>query len=92
MPEAAALFSHPSRLRIMEAVEHEPQSPKDLAALLDEPLQNVSYHVRALKDAGWLIVKRRTRVRGAVQTYYRVSDRWPELRGAAHALRNGGAR
>lgn len=65
-------LAHPMRMRAyIEAVKR-PVSAKELAELMDVPLQRMSYHVRALADAGLLRVVRRTPRRGAMETHYRA--------------------
>jgi len=48
-------------------------APTELASEWDEPLGNVSYHVRALHSQGFLVAAGRRTVRGAVAHYYRAS-------------------
>jgi DNA-binding transcriptional ArsR family regulator len=63
---------HPLRMRAyVEAVKH-PVSAKELSAVLDVPLQRMSYHVRLLAEAGLLTVVRKTPRRGAIETHYRA--------------------
>jgi DNA-binding transcriptional ArsR family regulator len=70
--DAVKPLAHPMRMRAyIEAVKR-PVSAKDLSELMDVPLQRMSYHVRALADAGLLRVVRRTPRRGAVETHYRA--------------------
>lgn len=71
---------HPLRLSILERMLSPPPevdsgwSGKTLARALGAPLSVVSYHVRALRDAGLLTEVDRRQVRGAMQTFYRLSD------------------
>ncbi|MEA2459049.1 MAG: hypothetical protein QOC95_2021 [Thermoleophilaceae bacterium] len=68
-------FAHPLRVQILSTLEERVASPSDLAAELDAPLGNVSYHVRTLVDLGLVeLVRRRTR-RGAVEHYYQARGR-----------------
>ncbi|HEX2085284.1 MAG TPA: metalloregulator ArsR/SmtB family transcription factor [Solirubrobacteraceae bacterium] len=71
-PELLRVLAHPTRMRIYVATVHEPLSAKDLAERFEEPLPRVSYHMRALADAGLLRAVRRTQRRGAVETHYRA--------------------
>jgi predicted transcriptional regulator len=48
-------------------------SGKTLAATLGVPLGDISYHFRTLRSSGLLAVAGRRQVRGAVQTFYRLS-------------------
>ena len=87
-PRLVKALAHPLRVQILSTLEDRIASPSDLAAELDAPLGNVSYHVRTLADLGLVkLVKRRTR-RGAVEHYYQargraqVSDRaWAQVPG-----------
>lgn len=49
---AAKAVLHPIRLRILETLDGEPRSPRSLAAELDEPLPNLSYHVKTPERPG----------------------------------------
>ena len=70
--DAVKPLAHPMRMRAyIEAVKR-PVSAKELSELMDVPLQRMSYHVRALADAGLLRVVRRTPRRGAMETHYRA--------------------
>jgi DNA-binding transcriptional ArsR family regulator len=74
-PRLVKALAHPLRVQILSALEDRIASPSDLAAELDAPLGNVSYHVRTLADLGLVkLVKRRTR-RGAVEHYYQARGR-----------------
>lgn len=93
---AVAVFSHPLRLRIMETLAEGEASPSQLAAEFGVNLTGLSYHVRALLDAGLL---RRTRTRprrGAIEHFYAVHAeadptlRALEVRSAALRGRIGG--
>jgi hypothetical protein len=71
----AAIVSHPLRRRIWDAVTEHPISPRELADLLREPVNDVAYHTRKLRDLG-LIEPAGTRpVRGATQHFYRAVKR-----------------
>src|SRR5947209_6633105 len=74
-PRLVKALAHPLRVQILATLEDRVASPSDLAADLDAPLGNVSYHVRTLADLGLVkLVKRRTR-RGAVEHYYQARGR-----------------
>jgi DNA-binding transcriptional ArsR family regulator len=63
---------HPLRRRILRAMpDGEPASPRELAAELEEPLSNVSYHVRVLAECGVVELVRTRQVRGSMQHFYR---------------------
>src|SRR3954454_15601560 len=74
-PRLVKALAHPLRVQILSTLEDRIASPSDLAAELEAPLGNVSYHVRTLADLGLVkLVKRRTR-RGAVEHYYQARGR-----------------
>jgi DNA-binding transcriptional ArsR family regulator len=50
----AKALSHPLRQRLLAAYMGKAASPSDVAAELEEPLGNVSYHTKRLLDDGWL--------------------------------------
>jgi DNA-binding XRE family transcriptional regulator len=50
-------------------------STTELAAVVDEPVANVAYHVQLLKDLGVIRLVARTQVRGALQHHYTLADR-----------------
>lgn len=65
---------HPLRRRILHVLAgEEPRSPRELADGLDEPLSNVSYHVRVLAECGAARLVRTKQVRGSTQHFYRSS-------------------
>src|SRR2546430_1906683 len=74
-PRLVKALAHPLRVQILTTPQDRVASPSDLAAQLDAPLGNVSYHVRTLADLGLVkLVKRRPR-RGAVEHYYQARAR-----------------
>lgn len=85
--QLAKVLSHPMRPRILEVLmAHGEASPRQIASELGSPLGVVSYHVRILRDAGWLALVRAEPRRGAVEHFYRpegppfVDDtRWERL-------------
>lgn len=72
---------HPLRVAIIEAMAwiEVPVSARELDAVFDEefgvPL--VSYHVRTLADLGALEKVHQQAVRGALQTFYRLTAKEP---------------
>lgn len=64
---------HPLRRRILRhlsAPEHSPLSPREVAEELQQPLWNVSYHVRVLRNCEAVTLVRTKPVRGSVQHFY----------------------
>jgi DNA-binding transcriptional ArsR family regulator len=71
----AKAMSSPTRLRIMALLNEGVASPKQLADRLGEPLENVSYHVRVLRELDCIeLVSTRPR-RGATEHFYRATTR-----------------
>jgi hypothetical protein len=72
--ETARIFRHALRSRILAALnEHGEASPADLAARLDAPVGNVSYHTRVLHESGWITLVRVERRRGGRRHVYRIA-------------------
>ena len=78
---AAHVLRHPVRVRILEVLNEVDMSATQFAnaGYAGEPDQNVlstvSYHFRALADAGAIVAVRKRQVRGAVETTYRGAAR-----------------
>ena len=68
----AAIVTHPLRRRIWYAIDERPLSPRELADLLHEPVNDVAYHVRVLRDLGVIELAGTRPVRGATQHFYRA--------------------
>lgn len=72
----AAIVTHPLRRRIWYAMaEQRPISPRELADELNEPVNDVAYHVRVLRDMGVIELAGTRPVRGATQHFYRTTHR-----------------
>lgn len=72
-------LKHPLRRGILREMQDGTQvSPRELAMSLEEPLSNVSYHVRVLADCGAVRLVRTKQVRGSTQHFYRsaVDAKW----------------
>ena len=62
------------RRQILRAMSgNEATSPRELAERLDQPLGNLSYHVRVLAQCGALQLVGERPVRGTTQHFYRSS-------------------
>jgi DNA-binding transcriptional ArsR family regulator len=72
--------THPLRLSILERLLSSPPngdpgwSARTLATALEQPLPTISHHVRLLRQRGWLVELESRQVRGALQTFYRLSN------------------
>ncbi|HEX8753648.1 MAG TPA: helix-turn-helix domain-containing protein [Solirubrobacterales bacterium] len=81
---------HPLRRRILRAMlDQEAISPRQLSANLEQPLSNVSYHVRVLADCAAITLVRTQPVRGSMQHFYTASIEEPWARQAL-GLDDGG--
>lgn len=87
-PALAKALGHPTRLLILGSFSDETPvlSPSEIAAALDQPLGNISYHVRQLIDLGLLQLDRTTPVRGTVEHHYRIHTRALEAMEAIAAI------
>jgi DNA-binding transcriptional ArsR family regulator len=74
-PRLVKALAHPVRVRILGILEHRTATPKELARELSLPLENTSYHVRALREFGFIKLERKRQVRGAVEHHYRAVAR-----------------
>lgn len=92
MAALAQVIGHPMRLRIIAAMNspHRWWSPNGLAEEWGEPVGNVAYHMRELRDFGWVEAKTTAQKRGATETFYGPTartmawgDEWSELPTAA---------
>jgi DNA-binding transcriptional ArsR family regulator len=65
-------LAHPLRVQLLAALNEGVASPNELAKRLEEPLTNVSYHVRMLSDLGCIELVETEPRRGALEHYYRA--------------------
>jgi DNA-binding transcriptional ArsR family regulator len=68
-----ASLAHPARRAALAAIADHPSSPDDIAEATDLRLGTVAYHVRALHDAGLIVLDHEERIRGAVKHVYRLA-------------------
>jgi DNA-binding transcriptional ArsR family regulator len=85
-------LGHPLRQEILRALQNRVASPSQLADELDEPLTNLSYHVKILAENESIELVRTVPVRGAVEHFYRAMIRpyfddghWAKLPASARA-------
>jgi DNA-binding transcriptional ArsR family regulator len=70
----AKALSHPLRQRILQRLnEGGIRSPNELSQELGDPLGNVSYHVRILRELDCVELVRTEQRRGALEHYYRAT-------------------
>src|ERR671928_41896 len=68
----AKALAHPLRFQLLPVLNEGAASPKERAKRLNEPLTNVSYHVRMLHDLGCIELVDTEPRRGALEHYYRA--------------------
>jgi DNA-binding transcriptional ArsR family regulator len=68
----AKALAHPLRVRLLAALDKDVASPNQLAEQVEQPLQNVSYHVRVLLSLGCIELVRTAQRRGAIEHFYRA--------------------
>lgn len=73
--QLAKALAHPLRVRILTSLHRGISSPNQLAQELDEPLGNVSYHVKTLLEYDCVELVKTEPRRGAVEHFYRATDR-----------------
>ena len=85
-PRLIRAMGNPLRQRILIALNQKPASPSELSKQLEEPLGNVSYHVRILVQCDAIELVKTAPVRGALEHFYRATVRnhfddeaWTEL-------------
>jgi DNA-binding transcriptional ArsR family regulator len=72
--ELIGALRHPLRRKILRTLANEKElSPSQLSDLLDEPLSNVSYHVRILAKSGAVKLVDTQPVRGSIQHFYAMT-------------------
>jgi Helix-turn-helix domain len=82
------LLRHPLRRRLWKLYveEGEGLSPKELADFTKQPLANVAFHVRALRDHGAVNLVGERPARGAVEHFYAATLLVDEVPWARPAL------
>ncbi len=82
---------HPLRREILrEMAGEEAISPREIANALQQPLSNVSYHVRVLADCAAVSLVSTKPVRGSMQHFYRAAIEAPWARQVLGLGENGG--
>lgn len=68
-------LNHPVRVKALTILTERTASPKEIAAEIEVPLSNVSYHVRVLDELGLVEIMEEESVRGSVAHFYRAVER-----------------
>ncbi len=71
----AKALAHPLRAKVLSLLNERVASPNELSRELNEPLGNVSYHVKALLELGCIELVDTAQRRGAIEHYYRALSR-----------------
>lgn len=83
-------LAHPTRVRmISQLLEGGETSPRALSVALDEPLGNVSYHMRYLADLGMVRLESTAPRRGALEHFYVLDADIAELTRRQQAVLGG---
>jgi DNA-binding transcriptional ArsR family regulator len=69
------LLGQPIRLQILVALGSETLSPSELEQRLDIGLGSLAYHVGVLRNDGLLMLVGTRASRGALESFYRLTDR-----------------
>jgi len=79
-------LGHPLRQRILHELNQGVASPSEIASKVEEPLPNVSYHVKILVECDAIELTNTKPVRGALEHFYRAKaiprffeDEWEKL-------------
>ena len=83
------LLGHPIRLRILLAFGSDTLSPSELEQRLDVGLGVLAYHVGVLRDDGFLMLVDTRASRGALESFYRLTDRGELARNVIAATWHG---
>jgi DNA-binding transcriptional ArsR family regulator len=79
--ELLAALRHPLRRAILRGMAGEKAiSPREVASALQQPLSNVSYHVRVLADCAAISLVGTKPVRGSMQHFYCIAIEAPWAR------------
>lgn len=73
--QLAKALAHPLRVKILTSLHRGVSSPNQLSQELDEPLGNVSYHVKTLLEYDCVELVKTEPRRGAVEHFYRATER-----------------
>jgi DNA-binding transcriptional ArsR family regulator len=68
-------LAHPLRIEILAILNDRMASPNELSKELEEGLSQVSYHVKVLRDFEMIEMLKTEPRRGAVEHYYRASEK-----------------
>jgi DNA-binding transcriptional ArsR family regulator len=87
-PRLATAMAHPTRLHAMRVLAEREATPAEISTEIDEPINNVAYHVKVLAELGCIELVKVKDARGgrvkehfykAVQQPYFDDDAWAQL-------------
>lgn len=69
--------SHPTQVKILNLLRNDfpRSSPSEMSKILEEPLGNVSYHTKELRDAGLIEEVDNEPCRGALKHIYALTEK-----------------
>lgn len=73
--DVAKAMAHPLRIQIIAMLNQRVMSATMIAKQVDEPLQNVAYHFRILREKGLIEEVDSRPVRGSTEHFYRATKR-----------------
>jgi DNA-binding transcriptional ArsR family regulator len=71
--EAARALAHPVRVAILKALGQDSRSAVSVSREIGQPLSNVAYHFRVLRELGALEETGSRPARGAMEHFYRAA-------------------
>jgi len=76
----AKALIHPLRALALSILSEEATSPNRIAKKLDANVSNVAYHVKVLKELGFIELVETRQRRGAIEHFYRATEPAPKGR------------
>jgi DNA-binding transcriptional ArsR family regulator len=73
--DVAKAMAHPLRIQIVAMLNQRVMSATMISKQIDEPLQNVAYHMRVLREKGLIEEVSSRPVRGSTEHFYRAAKR-----------------
>src|SRR3954471_12007142 len=73
--DVAKAMAHPLRIQIVAMLNQRVMSATMISKQIDEPLQNVAYHMRVLRKKGLIEEVSSRPVRGSTEHFYRATKR-----------------
>jgi DNA-binding transcriptional ArsR family regulator len=76
-PRLASAMTHPTRLRTLRVLTEREATPREIATEIEEPINNVAYHINVLAKLGCIELVRVTQARGGrvAEHFYKGTQR-----------------